>query len=104
VPPLDARPTVDRRNGSSCTSDGRNTPFMVPGPTNDGMPAFELTGTIDMQLEQTMHREILRIADGTFVSAAAVAIPAWGDIEDDVVGLSDLRVSCPGCWLGAASS
>ena len=52
--------------------------------TNDGMPAFELNGTIDMQLEQTMDGELLRIADGTFVSAAAVAIPAWGDIVGEL--------------------
>jgi hypothetical protein len=52
--------------------------------TQDGMPAFELTGTVDMQLEQTMDGELLRIADGTFVSAAAVAIPAWGDIVGEL--------------------
>jgi len=52
--------------------------------TADGEPAFELSGTVDMHLEQTADGEILRIADGTFASARAVAIPAWADVVGEL--------------------
>jgi hypothetical protein len=49
-----------------------------------GPAAFPLMGTIDLELRETADGELLRIANGTFVSAAAVAIPAWGDVVGEL--------------------
>ena len=51
---------------------------------NDGPEAFELSGTVEMRLEQSQAGELLRIAAGQFFSAAAVAIPAWGDVVGEL--------------------
>jgi hypothetical protein len=50
----------------------------------DGEGAFDLSGTIDMQLEQTMDGERLRIANGKFASVAAAAIPVSADIVGEL--------------------
>jgi hypothetical protein len=50
----------------------------------EGMPAFTLGGSVDMQLEETENGEILRIANGKFVGTAAVAIPSWADIVGEL--------------------
>jgi hypothetical protein len=49
-----------------------------------GPGAFDLSGTVDMHLEQTMDGELLRIADGQFSSTAAGAIPAQADIVGEL--------------------
>jgi hypothetical protein len=49
-----------------------------------GEGAFDMAGTIDMQLEQTANGEILRIRDGRFESISAGAIPAWADIVGEL--------------------
>lgn len=50
----------------------------------EGNGAFDLSGTVDMQLEQTADGELLRIANGHFESTAAAAIPASGDIVGEL--------------------
>jgi hypothetical protein len=49
-----------------------------------GEGAFDVSGTIDMQLEQTPDGELLRIADGHFASATLAAIPMTADIVGEL--------------------
>lgn len=49
-----------------------------------GEGAFDVSGTIDMQLEQTPDGEFLRIADGHFASATLAAIPMTADIVGEL--------------------
>jgi hypothetical protein len=56
---------------------------------SDGDGAFDVSGTIDMQLEQTADGELLRIAGGRFESATLAAIP----MSADVVGELDCSTS-----------
>jgi hypothetical protein len=50
----------------------------------DGPGAFDLSGVIDMQLEQSADGELLRIRDGKFLSTAAAAIPVSADIVGEL--------------------
>lgn len=52
--------------------------------TTEGEGAFDISGSIDMQLEQTADGELLRIADGHFASATLVAIPVFADIVGEL--------------------
>lgn len=51
---------------------------------SEGDGAFDIFGTIDMQLEQTARGELLRIADGQLLGAAAAAIPMSADIVGEL--------------------
>jgi hypothetical protein len=56
--------------------------LFIVATTGDG--AFDVSGTIDMTLEQTPDGELLRIADGKFASAALAAIPMSADIVGEL--------------------
>jgi hypothetical protein len=49
-----------------------------------GDGAFDVSGTIDMRLEQTLDGELLRISDGRFMSATLAAIPVAADIVGEL--------------------
>jgi hypothetical protein len=50
----------------------------------DGPGAFDVSGTIDMQLEQTSDGELLKIANGVFSSDTLAAIPMHADIVGEL--------------------
>jgi hypothetical protein len=54
----------------------------IVATTGDG--AFDVTGTIDMQLEQVTRGELLRVANGKFASATLAAIPMTADIVGEL--------------------
>lgn len=48
--------------------------------TTDGEGAFNVSGTVDMQLEQSTEGELLHVKNGRFTSATLAAIPVTADI------------------------
>jgi hypothetical protein len=57
--------------------------------TMDGDGAFDVSGSVDMQLEQSSQGEFLRVQNGTFTSATLAAIP----LEANIVGELDCSAS-----------
>jgi hypothetical protein len=54
-----------------------------------GPGAFDISGSVDMQLEQTADGELLKIENGTFSSDTLAAIP----VHADIVGQLDCATS-----------
>jgi hypothetical protein len=50
----------------------------------NGPGAFDVSGTVDMQLEQSADGELLRIANGKFSSDTLAAIPVNADIVGEL--------------------
>lgn len=52
--------------------------------TTEGDGAFDLSGTVELTLEQTANGELLRIRDGHYASTSAAVIPATADIQGEL--------------------
>ena len=50
----------------------------------DGDGAFDVSGTVDMQLEQSTQGELLRVQNGKFTSATLAAIPVAAEIVGEL--------------------
>lgn len=50
----------------------------------EGEGAFDVSGTVDLQLEQSTQGELLRVQNGKFTSATLAAIPVAADIVGEL--------------------